>query len=456
MSVVTAGTVLSESAVQGVELENWAKMIPDLMYDGKTLYTRVKKAAKSYPTANITAAPGNIGATVGMAQRPSFRVPMHVQSGATISQGTGDGDSLGRGTGSQWISGDISPVFLYGGCEITYLTQKATNGKNRGMVAVRAQELKNSLDSFMRGIEALFQGDSSGMLDQIPLTATINDGTGGGTAGSATYSSIVGLNNANQFQDQQLIQVFPSEGGSSRGSVRLTYADGVAQTIYSAGNWPTSTAVGDYLMVAGSSGAVGGSVAGIKTYQQTGNAGTVLGLTKANYPGRLSTPNINLGGNAINPAVPYRAEILIGRGLGDEAEEMDNFVWYTGPGQQLQISQIYQGVLIANAQDVKGDAALDMVKKRMTQTFGGREVVKGYNASPGRLDGLCLSSWGIAEMIEPSLYEFGNGVTSMPVPDPAGAGWLTSNIFYYNACLNLFNSNMKAGVYVTNAAEPTV
>jgi hypothetical protein len=454
----SAPTPLDEAAVQGVELESWSKMIPDLMYTGKTLYTRVKKGAKTYPVANVTAAPGNIGATTGVAQRPAFRVPVRVQSGAAIVQGTGDGDSLGRGSGSQWISGDISPVFLFAGCEISYLTQKATNGKNRGMVAVRAQELKNSLDTFMRGIEGLFQGDSSGMLDQIPTTATVLSGTGGGVAGSSTYSQIAGLNNANQFQDQQLVQVFPSEGGAVRGSFRISYADGVAQTIYSAGTLPAGTATGDYLMVAGASGALGSSVAGIKTYQVTGNTGTVLGITKANYPGRFSTPNINLNGNAVNPAVPYRAEILIGRGLGDDECEqiMDDFIWYGGPGQQLQITNLYQSILIANAQDVKGDAALDVVKRKMTPMFGGYEYVKGYNASPGRIDGLCLPCWGITEMIEPSLYEFGNGVTSMPVPDPNGQGWLTSNIFYYNACLNLFNSNLKAGVYITNAAEPTI
>lgn len=447
---------VQEAAVQGIELEAWNKMIPDLVYSGKTLYNRFKSGTKTYPTANVTASPGNITTTTGIAQRPAFRVPMRVQSGAAIVQGTGDGDSLGRGTGSQWISGDISPVFVFSGCEITYLTQMATAGKNRGMVAVRAQELKNSLDSFMRGIESLFQGDSSGMLDQIPTSATVNSGTGGGVAGSATYSSIVGLNNANQFQDQQLVQVFPSEGGTARGSFRISYADGVAQTIYSTGLLPSGTTTGDYLMVAGTSGALGNSIAGIKTYQVTGNTGTVLGQTRANYPGRLSTANINLNNNAINPAIPYRAEILIARGLGEDAEEMDDFIWYGGPGQQLQITNLYQNVLIANAQEVKGDEALDMVKKKMTTTFGGREYVTGYNASPGRIDGLGLNSWGIAEMKEPSLYDFGNGVTTMPVPDPTGNGWLTSSIFYYNAALNLFNSNMKSGVYISNAAEPSI
>ena len=97
-----------------------------------------------------------------------------------------------------------------------------------------------------------------------------------------------------------------------------------------------------------------------------------------------------------------------------------------------------------------------MVKKKMTPTFGGREVVVGYNASPGRIDGLCPPSWGIVEMKEPSLYDFGNGVTTMPVPDPNGQGWVSSNIFYYNAAINLFNSNMKAGVYCSNCAEPSI
>lgn len=448
-------TPLAEAAVEGIELESWSKMIPDLVYSGKTLYNRFKKGTKTYPTANLTTAPNN-AASPTMATRPAFRVPMRVQSGATIVQGTGDGDSLGRGTGSQWISGDIQPIFVFAGCEITYLTQMATAGKNRAMISVRAQELKNSLDTFMRGIESLFQGDSSGMLDQIPTTATVNNGQGGGAVGTATYSSIVGLNNANQFQDQQLVQVFPSEGGTARGTFRISYADGVLNTIYSTAGLPSGTTTGDYLMVAGSSGALGGSIAGIKTYQVTGNTGTVLGVTRANYPGRLSTPNINLANNPVNPAVPYRGEILIGRGLGEEAEEMDDFVWYGGPGQRLQITNLYQNVLIANAQDVSGDEALDMVKKNMITTFGGREYIEGYNASPGRIDGLCFKCWGIVEMKEPSLYDFGNGVTTMPVPDPNGNGWLSSSIFYYNAALNLFNSNMKAGVYLTNAAEPTI
>lgn len=415
--------------------------------DVTNCYTRIKKAAKTYPSANITNA-GTIG-------RPAFRVPMRIQAGSAITQGTGNGDSLGRGTGSQWVSGDISPVFLFNGCEITYLTEIATSGPKRGMVSVRAQELKNSLTQFLNGIEALAQGDSSGELDQIPSTATVSSGSGSG----AETSFISGLNNANQFQDQQVVQVFPSEGGSTRGTATVSYVDGASNTVWFSTVLPSTggaTAVGDYLMVAGCSGAAGGSIAGIKTYQVNSNTGTVLNLNRASYPSRLSTPLIDLGGKPVNPAVPYRAEILIKRGLGPDTEAAKEFVWYGGPDQRLAITNLYQGILSQNNIYQGGKEAGDVVKKEMITTFGDREFVESYNATPGRIDGLCLGNWGITEMVEPSLYSFGNGVTTMPVVDVNTGGYLTSNIFYYNAALNFFNSNMKAGVIVQNASQPTI
>ena len=445
---------LLEAAVQGIELENWAKMIPDLVFHADTLYTRIKKAAKTYPSANITAAGGTT--------RPAFRVPMRVQSGAAIAQGTGNGDSLGRGTGSQWISGDISPVFLFSGCEITYLTEIATSGPKRGMTSVRAQELKNSLTSFLNGIEALAQGDSSSELDQIPTGATVSSSSGSG----AQTSYIIGMNNANQFQDQQVVDVFASEGGNCRGSATISYVDGVTNTLWFSTALPSNggaTAVGDYLCIhnganaAGSTGAAAGSsVAGIKTYQVNGNAGSVLNLTRANYPGRLSTPLIDLGGKAVNPAVPYRAEILVKRALGPDTDAAKELVWYGGPDQRLAVTNLYQGILSQNNIYQGGKEAGDVVKRNMITTFGDREFVESFNATPGRIDGLCLGNWGITEMVEPSLYSFGNGVTVMPVPDPNGAGYLSSNIFYYNAALNFFNSNMRAGVIVQNAAQPAI
>lgn len=443
-----AANPLAEAAVEAVELENFAKGIPDLVYKGHTVYNLFKKGSKTYPTAVTTQAGG--------VARPSFRIPVRIQSGAAIFQATGNGDALPRGTGSQWVGGDISPIGLFAGCEITYLARIATQGPKRGLISLRAEELKNSFNSFMQGVDAQFLSDGSGAIVQIPSTATINNNTLGG----ANPSSIVGLGGqANQFQEQQVIQIFPTEGGVARitpATATVSYVDGANDTVYFSTALPTSTAVGDFVMIQGSTGALNSGLAGLYAYQVASNTGTILNLARSTYPGQLSTPNIAKGNAAINMTDAYKAEILIGRGLGADNEAVAEFEWICGPDQELAVTQLYTNVLTQNYVP-PGEKALDMVKKHMSPTYGGRPLNVSYTAKAGRLDGVCPETWGITETVEPSLYDFGDGVTTMPIPDFVGQGsYLTSSIFFYNCFLNLFNSNMKAGVYISGAAVPSV
>ena len=439
---------LQEAAVEAVELENFAKGIPDLVYKGHTVYNLFKKGSKTYPTAVTTQAGGTA--------RPAFRIPVRIQSGAAIFQATGNGDALPRGTGSNWVGGDISPIGLFAGCEITYLARIATQGPKRGLISLRAEELKNSFNSFMQGVDAQFLSDGSGAIVQIPSTATINNNTLGG----ANPSSIVGLGGqANQFQEQQVIQIFPTEGGVARttpATATVSYVDGANDTVYFSTALPTNTTTGDFVMIQGSTGALNSGLAGLYAYQVASNTGTILNLARSTYPGQLSTPNIAKGGAAINMTDAYKAEILIGRGLGADNEAVADFEWICGPDQELAVTQLYTNVLTQNYVP-PGEKALDMVKKHMSPTYGGRPLNVSYTAKQGRLDAVCPETWGIVETVEPSLYDFGDGVTTMPIPDFVGQGsYLTSSIFFYNAFLNLFNSNMKAGVFISGAAVPSV
>jgi hypothetical protein len=215
---------------------------------------------------------------------------------------------------------------------------------------------------------------------------------------------------------------------------------------------------GDFIMIQGSTGALNSGVLGIYAWQTNATTGTIMGLNRATYPGQLSTPNINKANFAVNTTDGYKAEILIGRGLGSENEAVEEFEWVIGPGQQLAITQLYTNVLQQNlATSVPGDRALDMTKKKMPITYGGRALTVSYSARQGRLDAICPSTWGIIETVEPSLYDFGDGVTTMPIPDFVGSGsYLTSSIFFYNAFLNLFNANLKAACYISSAAEPSI
>src|SRR5690349_15684214 len=96
---------LLEAAVEAVELDAFANEIPDLVFHGTTAYSMFKAEATSIPIANQTQAGG--------VTRPSFRVPFRVQGGSSISQGTGNADSMNRGTGSKWASFALAPVYLF-------------------------------------------------------------------------------------------------------------------------------------------------------------------------------------------------------------------------------------------------------------------------------------------------------------------------------------------------------
>lgn len=439
-----APTPVLETAVQAIELDAFAKDIPNLIYEGQTLYSTFKERATTIPIANIT---GGGGVT-----RPAFRVDMRVQSGSPIAQGTGNADSMGRGSGSQWAGMALSPVFIYSGCEISFLARIATEGKKRGLFNVQAQELKNSLSIAKQGLEGLLQSDGTGTLDTIPTTATVNNATGGGVLGTPTYSSIVGMNVAVQFQDQQVVQVFNSSLSTNRGSFTISYVDGASNTLYSAQALPAGTVTTDVLVVAGAAGSAGSSIMGLRAYNSNATIGVVNGLNRASFPGRLTTPSINMQNGPVVNGTPARMTTLVGRALGAESEALKDLVLYCGPDQGIAIQNLYYNVLIANAQEVKGDKSLDMAKKHFPPTFGGHELIVGWNALPGRIDGFCPNTWYLGEMLPLQLYDFGGGVTVAPVPDIVNGGYLTSSIFYYVAALNLVNSNFRAACYAFNAA----
>ena len=419
---------LVEAAVEAVELDAFAKEIPDLVFHGTTAYSLFKAEATNIPVSNQS----NAGGT----QRPSFRVPFRVQAGAAIAQGTGNADSMGRGTGSQWASFAIAPVYLFNVCEISWLAQASTDSKQKGLFAVKAQEMKNSLDAAMQGIEGLINGDGSGMIDQIPTTAVIV--LNGGTPAAQT-ASITGVNVAVAFTDQQVVQ-FYSTGGvqrvGGRTSATISYSDGPSNTLFFSTPLPSDVVVTDYIVVSGATYGAGNTILGIKAWDVNSNTGTIGGLNRNAYPGRLSTPTINLGGAAITPGLAQRAEVLLGRALGPDADSIKSGIWYGPPEQAFAQSNLMYNVQIANAQDIQGDKTLDMSKKYFSETFGGRKYHKSWTSVPNRMDLLVMDHWYIGELSALELYDFGGGNVVAPVPDAsqgAAGSYLTSHMFALTA-----------------------
>ena len=295
--------------------------------------------------------------------------------------------------------------------------------------------MKNTLDSAMQGIEGLINSDGTGMIDQIPSTATIS--LSGGTG--AQVASIVGVNVAVAFTDQQVVKFYSTGGVQRTGgatTATISYSDGPSNTLFFSTALPSDVVVTDYIVVNGASYGSGNSILGIKAWDVNSNTGTIGGLNRSAYPGRLSTPTINLNGAALTPGIAQRAEVLLGRALGPDAEAIKTGVWYGPPEQAFAQSNLMYNVQIANAQEIKGDKTLDMSKKYFSDTFGGRKYHKSWTAVANRMDLLVLENWYIGELSPLELYDFGGGNVVAPVPDigTTGGSYLTSHKPTQNMC----------------------
>jgi hypothetical protein len=443
----------AESAVQAVELESFATSIPSLIPMSATLFSLAKDRFTSVPVSHTTLA----GTSVSGTTRPSFRVPFRVQGGSGIAQGTGNGDSLGSGNASQWADFVLSPVYHYATNQQTRIAQAATGNKKRGLISLKAEELKNSLDSAMTGLEAIMYGDSSGALTQIPTGATVSSGSGSGNA----TSYITGIR-AMALTDNQVVQIFPSEGGSSRGNATVSVTDPASSTVFFSTALPSSggaTAVGDYIMVAGSTGALNQGVFGTTAWNSSATTGTIAGVNRADYPNRVTAPSINLNNGSITASLAQRVEALLGRAMGGDNKSKDSGIYILPEDQAVAIAttNYYNKQITQNSDEGGGGnkKVPDTSRKYFQGTYGGRESHLSYTQPSGRLDLLLTDEWYLGELIPLQLYQYGDGVTSIPVPGTSN-DWLTAFQFAYEAAFNLACSAPKHQLFVYGASQPTI
>lgn len=433
---------LNEAAAESIELEQVGREIALLWPTFRGLYNLFEKSAKKVNIANVTQAAGGT--------RSAWRETMITQGASGISVGTGDGSSLGSGTGSQTASFAMAPIWAFNVTQYTRLAELATNGAERAVESFTKTEIKRSIKQFYNGIEGLMNGDGSGAFDQIPANAVITTGGSGNTT-----AVIQGIQCAAAFVDQQVVQIFPSEGGSARGSATISFVSVVEQKLNFSTALPGGTTQGDYIMVAGASGAVGSSVLGIPYWNTNGNVGTKGGLTMANYPDRLSTPVINLGGAQITPSVAQRAFVLLTRALGDDAEELEKGVWYGKPDQLATIASQWYSTIITQNSEPKSESVFDRARAGIGKEFGERPFIYSNTAKAGRADLLFPENWSLGELCPVGLYDFGGGNTVMPVPDiggAAGATYLTAKMFVYEWGGQVCNRIPRHGLFVTNAS----
>jgi hypothetical protein len=372
-----------------------------------------------------------------VSSRPT-RVPMELLAGGKFRVSNPDGGDLGRGSAVTTDNGTLVPVYFFQASEWTKATEINTDSSEKAIQDYVKLTTKRAMKQFNVNMEAAIQGDGSNTLDTVVSTTGTNQ---------------INVNNGNQFSDNLDIDVWAAAFASFRGTTTIQSVDANNKQLNLTAPFPAGTIATDLLLINGSPGAAGTGIFGVTAYQVNSNTGSVMGLSRAAYPGKLSTPRVNAASLPLTPSMARRLEAQIRIALGVNAVEemdlrfqmnLDSLAAWENTG--LNVTTVIQNQL-------KGDESEDMLKKSAPRTFMGRPIIVNIHAKPQRIDGLALKHWFRVENQPIDYYEVG-GQTMFPTYGGSG-GLQATTLFYLWTGVNIGQENVRAGVFCDNLPAVT-
>lgn len=412
MAVATVAQTLASQ-------EEWVRpLLENLTSAFSQLWKRLKPRTDVKPVSN----------------RPA-RIPFELLSGGKFRVGNFDNADMGVGSSITEEPGYLSCVsFLYA-WQYSALSEWSTDSDQKAIKSYVSLTNQRAAEGFAGYLDAALQGDGSNTLDTVVSTTT---------------NGLV-VNNANQFQDNQDVDCWTAVGGTFIATVTVLSKDILTNTIWLTGAVPGGVTGGTVLFISGSAGVANSGLAGLKAYQVSGNAGTYLGISRSAFPGKFSTPYINVGGS-ITPSV-FRAleaqvELLKGVQEADENELMVHCnvdVRAAWENNAILVQSVIQN-------QVQGDESVDMLKRRAPTVMAGREMLVNEHALPGRFDLLALKHWFRIETKPLDRYTVG-GQTLFPAYGASG-GLMSSLLFYIVLMMQVANGQPGAGAYGDHITIP--
>ena len=231
----------------------------------------------------------------------------------------------------------------------------------------------------------------------------------------------------------------------------------MAQTLYFSTVLPSGVTTGDIIVIQGGTGAAGSSIYGKDYWINNGNTGTLAGVPRASYPGRLSTPIINFGGSgSIVNSTAQRVESIRMRALGDDYDKNEEGFWYTNPVQGVALSDNYYNPGFTRL-DENGDTVVDTAKKNMQPTWGGRDIVYSSTSEPTRMDLIVPSVFYMGQLFPTRLHEWtpGNPIAAVPTNDGTqNTTYFDSQMFAYERGDNWICQDNKRCFSLQNLPVP--
>jgi len=422
--------------VYSSNMETVRKDLPTLyeMAAENTVYAKLKKGSESI---QIVKTPNG----------QDFRIPVETQPPGYVATASLDGGALptGSATATQQMYQTYFPLFfgvdIGAGSIWNTAADKATTNQWKN-------NLKKALPAFKRQADASFFNISSGNQGLMALSTAYD-------TGNFTLDSEYG---ANLCQVGQRVEIFSNDLGTNRTSAvpsNLPYIDRITRdgaTVHVTNLGGITPGNDDYLLFSGAGG-TGTSLSwvnGINYFHNESTSGSLLGLSKTNYPEIL--PNTV---DAAGSLVPTHGLLLNTKIRVRQGSAPSKLFGVIHPAQAAQIYTT--GIAISEWQRGTSDKMIDIMPSDINDDmirWCGVSHLKSTHQSKKRVDWLDLNNWGrvylkeMDFMIGPDGRKFFEGRN--------GDGAVTLHWQYWLMVIeNFFCSNPATGGFVYNASIPT-
>lgn len=372
-----------------------------------------------------------------VSNRPT-RVPLQLLSGGKTRIGNPDGTDLGRGSSFTTDAMTLVPIYIFYAGEYTKSAEINTNSTEKAIEDYAMRTMKEATLELSTTIEAILQGSGSNDLDTVVSLANGN--------------TTINVNNGNQFRDDQDIDIWTAIGGTFLGTVTILSVDNSNNALYLKQAAPNTVAAGNVLLVNGSPGVSNSGLFGVRYWQVSSNTGSIGNLSRAAYPGKLTTPHVTGNNQALTPAMARRLQLQMQKAMGVKSPDEEELVYQLNVDMDAAWENTGLNVTTVIQNQLGGTSSQDMLKKSTPKTFMGRRKLLNIHAAFGRIDGLALKHWFRCENQAIDYYEVA-GQTLFPTYGASG-GLNSSMIFYLWTGIQVGSSNVRAGVYADGIAQP--
>ena len=344
-----------------------------------------------------------------------------------------DGGDLGRGTAPKIVSGTVSPVAVVQAFEFTEEAEYTSDSDEKSVENYADLIIRNKMKVFGGYMDVLSTGSGNWEIDTIV---------------SAAGSAVV-VNNAQRFQNGQIVDVYASVGGALIAkAVQILTVNGVTATLnLTATVASLGLAAGQSIQFSQSPNQAGSGVNGIGSYRASTDTGLWNNVPRSSWPGMyIKAGLINVG--ALTPQTVR--ELQINTGMLSGEDEADDVLIHCTPNEQAQWEN---QALPVQRIDLGGEGranTVDMLAKKGPVSMAGRKIVVNRRGVPGYLDVIRLSNWQRFDARTLGPYSI-NGDTVFPIYGASG-GINASYIMYDGWAGNLAEITPHDSSYMTGIA----